>query len=209
MCENAKGWELQTKPFTWECSRCHRQTSVTAGTVMHRSKLPLRTWFEAIRLLASHSNGISAEQAQGQLGLGSYKTAWLLLLKLRRAMVNPERTLLQELVEVDEAEVPLRSKHDPIAHYGIPNVGKLLIIGAAELDEDGFPQRLRLEPLADKTGPSVRGFIERVVERGATVGSDGLAGYRKLSEHLQHVARSSATWRPTSSCHGRTGRSAT
>jgi hypothetical protein len=165
----AKGWELTTKPHTWECATCHRQTSVTAGTVMHWSKLSLRTWFEAIHLMTSHSNGISAEQAQAQLGLGSYKTAWLLLTKLRRAMVNPDRTLLQSLVEVDETEVPLRSKHDPIAGYGIPNVGKLLIIGAVEIDEDNRPRRLRLEPLTDKTGPSVRDFVERVVERGAEV----------------------------------------
>jgi hypothetical protein len=48
-CGVCKGWELETKPFTWECSGCHRQTSVTAGTVMHRSKLPLRTWFEGLR----------------------------------------------------------------------------------------------------------------------------------------------------------------
>ena len=42
---------------------------------MHRSKLPLRIWFEAIHLMTSHSNGISAEQAQAQLGIRSYKTA--------------------------------------------------------------------------------------------------------------------------------------
>ena len=53
------------------------------------------------------------EQAQAQLGIRSYKTAWLLLHKLRRAMVDPNRSLLQGLVEVDESEVPLRSKHDP------------------------------------------------------------------------------------------------
>jgi hypothetical protein len=187
-CGVCKGWELETKPFTWECAGCHRQTSVTAGTVMHRSKLPLRTWFEAIHLLTSHSNGISAEQAQAQLGIGSYKTAWLLLTKLRRAMVDPERTMLRDLVEADETEVPFRSKDDPIAGHGIPNVGKLLIIGAVELDDMGRPRRLRLEPLKDKTGPSVRGFVERVVEGGATVISDGLPGYRKLSEH-RHIGK--------------------
>ena len=187
-CGHDKGWELATKPFTWECAGCHRQTSVTAGTVMHRSKLPLRTWFEAIRLLTSHSNGISAEQAQAQFGIGSYKTAWLLLHKLRRAMVSPDRGLLRSLVEVDETEIPFRSKHDPIRAHGIPNVGKLLIIGAAELSEEGRPHRVRLEPLTDRSGESVRSFVERVVERGATVVSDGLAGYRKLEEH-RHLGR--------------------
>jgi hypothetical protein len=52
---------------------------MTAGTVMHGSKVPLRTWF-----LATHSNGMSALQLQAKLSLGSYKTAWLLLHKLRR-----------------------------------------------------------------------------------------------------------------------------
>jgi hypothetical protein len=59
-------------------------------------------------LASSHSNGISALQLQAQLGLGSYKSAWLMLHKLRRAMVAPDRMLLAELV--DEAEIAYRTK---------------------------------------------------------------------------------------------------
>ena len=58
-------------------------------------------------------------------------------------MVNPERCLLMGLVEVDETEVPLRSKHEPIANHGIPNVGILQVIGAVEIDEDGIPTGCR------------------------------------------------------------------
>jgi transposase-like protein len=187
-CDGRKGWELRAKRFTWECAKCHHQSSVTAGTVMHRSHLPLRTWFQAIRLLTCHSNGLSAEQAQAQLGLGSYKTAWLLLQKLRRAMVDPDRVKLDGIVEVDETEVPLRSKRDPIAGHGIPNVGKLLIIGAVELTDDGKPKRLRLEPLADKAGETVRAFVGRTVERGSRVITDGLPGYRALAG-FKHVGK--------------------
>jgi predicted RNA-binding Zn-ribbon protein involved in translation (DUF1610 family) len=97
-CGDVKGRELSGKKFTWECAKCGRQTSVTAGTVMHRSKLPLTTWFMAIHLVSSHSNGISALQLQTQLGLGSYKTAWLMLQKLRRAMVDPHHSQLADLV---------------------------------------------------------------------------------------------------------------
>jgi hypothetical protein len=67
---------------------------------MERSHLPLRSWFIAAHIVTSHSNGISALQLQAQLGLGSYKSAWLLLQKLRRAMVDPDRNPLQEIVEV-------------------------------------------------------------------------------------------------------------
>src|SRR5215218_6515147 len=67
-CGGAKGWELGIKKFTWECAACGRQTSVTAGIVMHRSKVALRTWFLAAHLMATHSNGLSALQMQAHLG---------------------------------------------------------------------------------------------------------------------------------------------
>ena len=113
-CAGAKGWPHGGKPFTFECAACCKQTSVTAGTIMHGSKLPLIVWFWAVYLMATHSNGISALQLQKQLGLGSYKSAWLLCAKLRRAMVAPGRAPLAGLIEVDEAEIPLRTKADPV-----------------------------------------------------------------------------------------------
>jgi|GEM_PF-3772522 len=102
---------------------------------MHRSHLPLKTWFLAAHIVATHSNGISALQLQGQLGLGRYKTAWLLLQKLRRAMVDPGRSPLQTLVEIDETEMPFRSKQDPMdkKKAGRSPVGKIFILGAVEL----------------------------------------------------------------------------
>src|SRR5512144_1997637 len=106
-CGHDRGWELASKAFTWECACCGKQTSVTAGTVMHASKLPLTAWFWAAYLMATHSNGISALQLRNELGLGSYKSAWLLCAKLRRAMVAPGRSPLAGLAEVDETEIPL------------------------------------------------------------------------------------------------------
>ncbi len=75
----------------WQCKRCGHQTSVTAGTVMHKTRTPLTLWFWAAYLVATHTPGISAVQLQRQLGIGRYETAWLMLQKLRRAMVAPER----------------------------------------------------------------------------------------------------------------------
>jgi hypothetical protein len=80
---------------------------------MHGTHLPLRTWFLAAYLLATHSNGMSALQLQPKLGLGSYKTAWLLLHKLRRAMVDPDRRPLRGIIEIDETNVPFRRKDEP------------------------------------------------------------------------------------------------
>ena len=61
---------------------------------MERTHLPRHSWFIAVHIITSHPNGISALQLQAQLGLGSYKSAWLLLQKLRRAMVDPDRNLV-------------------------------------------------------------------------------------------------------------------
>ena len=87
-CGHDHGWILDSKVWKYECSECGKQTSVTAGTVMHGSKLALSTWFCAAYLMATHSNSIPALQLQKLLGLGSYKTAWLLCAKLRHAMVG-------------------------------------------------------------------------------------------------------------------------
>src|SRR5215211_4423814 len=100
-CGGRQAWVLERRHL-WECADCHRQTSVTAGTVMHGTRTPLRTWFWAAYLVATHHPGISAKQLQRQLGLSRYETAWLILQKLRRAMVAPEREALRGEVEIDE-----------------------------------------------------------------------------------------------------------
>jgi predicted RNA-binding Zn-ribbon protein involved in translation (DUF1610 family) len=117
-CGGGKAWRLQTKAWTYECASCGRQTSVTAGTIMHHSKLPLTAWFWAAYLMATHSNGISALQLQRQLAFGSYKTAWLICAKLRCSMRAPGRSPWAGLVEVDETEIACRSKNDPVTGGG-------------------------------------------------------------------------------------------
>ena len=188
-CGHRKAWQLRTKAFTYECSRCHRQTSVTAGTVMHGSKLALSVWFWAAYLMATHSNGISALQVQEQLALGSYKSAWLLCAKLRRAMVAPGRQPLAGLVEVDETAISCRSKSDPPAGgSGRSHQGKLLVAGAVEVRDDR-PGRLRLAAVADFSADSLHTFLNANLAAGATAKTDGWSGYPGAPDltHEPHV----------------------
>ncbi len=131
-----------------ECARCHRQTSVTASTVLHRSHLPLKTWFLAAWLVATHSNGISARQLWLQLGLGSYKTAWLLAQKLRRSMVDPNRDPLEGVVEVDQTEMPFRADDDPDNPL---KTGKIIVIGAVEVIDRATGGAQRPKALGQKS----------------------------------------------------------
>jgi hypothetical protein len=85
------------------CAQCGRKTSVTAGTIFHRSHTPVSTWFAAVWFVTSQKTGVSALGLQRALGFGSYETAWAWLHKLRRAMVRPDRDMLSGVVELDEA----------------------------------------------------------------------------------------------------------
>ncbi len=176
-CGHGAAWALRTKPWTYECRGCRRQTSVKAGSLMHGSKLALGLWFWAAYLMATHSNGISALQLQRQLGLGSYKTAWLLCAKLRAAMVDPRRSPLAGLVEVDETTIHYRHRQAAAAGgFGRSPKGKLLIAGACEIKGKG-PGRLRLARITNASASSLHGFIAANIAPQSTARTDGWPAY--------------------------------
>src|ERR1035438_3224271 len=118
-CGSSRAW--RSARALWVCCDCQRQTSVTAGTIFGDSNLPLMLWFRAIWHVVTQKNGASALGLQRVLGLGSYRTAWSLLHKLRRAMVRPGREPLQGLVEVDESYLGADRKSTRLnsSHLGI------------------------------------------------------------------------------------------
>src|SRR5438477_5298709 len=209
-CGGGKAWRLETKPWTYECAGCGRQTSVTAGTIMHHSKLPLTAWFWAAYLMATHSNGISALQLQRQLAFGSYKTAWLICAKLRCSMLAPGRSPLAGLVEVDETQIACRSQIDPVTGGGgRSHQGKMLVVGAVEVEDGGLgPGRIRLSQVADYSAASLHAFLADNVAAGATAKTDGWSGYPGAAG-VTTIPMSSARWPPISSCRGFTGSSPT
>src|SRR5260370_14887490 len=100
-CGHSKAYAI-SKRKSWQCAACRQQVSLTAGTVLHNTKTPLTFWFWAAYLMTTDKRGISALLLQRQLGLRRYETAWMMLHKLRRAMVNPEREPLRGEVGGDE-----------------------------------------------------------------------------------------------------------
>src|ERR1700751_834739 len=179
-CSAGRAWLLQTKAFTYECAGCGRQTSVTAGTIMHASKLPLTIWFWAAFLMATHSNGIPALRRKSQLARGSYRTAWMLCAKLRRAMVNPEREPLRGIVEADETLIRFRTKNDPIVvPAGRSAVGKMLVAGAIEID-GGQPRRARLKVIEGFGKQEIHAFVFGAVARQTQLVTDDWASYQDI-----------------------------
>jgi predicted RNA-binding Zn-ribbon protein involved in translation (DUF1610 family) len=195
VCGKGRAAALKSRAYTYECSGCGRQTSITAGTAMHRTKLPLTTWFWAAHLMATHSNGMSARQLEDQLGL-TYRTAWLLTQKLRRSMVDPDREPLEGVVEVDQTEIPFREGD---TFFEPDNAGKILVIGAVEVIDRDIDQsrprrkhakyldtrsgRVRLAMIADNTAASIEAFVRANVKRGTTLLTDGHASYPGLTDY--------------------------
>jgi len=99
-CSYRGAWRIARRRL-YQCKSCRHQTSVTAGTALHRSKLPLRIWFWAVFLVGRHKKGMSALQLQQDLGIGSYRTAWALMHKIRACFTENEAFPLKGFVEVD------------------------------------------------------------------------------------------------------------
>jgi transposase-like protein len=172
-CGGRKAWPASELLF--ECAACHRQVSVTAGTIFQDSRLPLTLWFRAVWWVTSQKNGVSAMGLQRVLGLKSYKTAWTMLHKLRRAMVRPGRDRLQGRVEVDEAFVGGEEE----GVYGRQIASKAIVAVAVEEDGDGIG-RIRMRRIPDASAESLMPFIEQSVEPGTVVHTDGWRGYHPL-----------------------------
>jgi len=98
-CGGARAWWL-TRGL-WRCASCRLESSVTAGTILADTRLPLTTWLAAAWYVTNQKSGVSALSLQRALGLARYETAWTLLHKLRRAMVRPGRDRLAGELEGD------------------------------------------------------------------------------------------------------------
>ena len=144
--------------------------------------MSLVVWFRAIWQVTSQKNGMSALGLQRVLGLGSYKTAWAMLHKLRRAMVRPGRERLSGVVEVDETYWGGEEK----GVRGRQTFDKALIAVAAEAAPGRGKAigRIRLRHIPDTTRATLHGFIGQAIEPGSIVVTDGLQAYRNLKGYV-------------------------
>jgi len=161
------------------CPQCQERSSVTAGTIFHRTRTPLTVWFAACWLFATGKDGVSALSLKRTLNIGSYQTAWAMLHKLRSALINPDRSPLSGIVEVDETFI------------GGPEAGlsggrergkKVLVAIAVEVREPRGIGRCRMKVIPDASGASLLPFVTERVAPGTRVITDGWSGYIGLAK---------------------------
>ena len=174
------------------CRSCAHQASVTAGTIFDKTRTPLRVWLAAAWYVTNQKLGVSALGLKRVLGLGSYQTAWTMLHRFRRAMVRPERELLNGEVEVDETYLAISDRDKPLSSEGRKsNTSKILVAIAVEIHQPKGFGRIRLRRIENESDACVVPFVRENIEPGANVRTDGSAAYRSLSkigfEHNRQV----------------------
>ncbi|MDG6226256.1 MAG: IS1595 family transposase, partial [Candidatus Thermoplasmatota archaeon] len=161
------------------CRSCLHQTSVTAGTIFHGTRTPLRLWFSAIWYVVNQKNGTNALGLQRVLGFKSYQTAWAMLHKLRRVMIRPHREKLSGIIEVDEFYIG--KKEDEKKGRLVEN--KSIVIVAVEMNNKKGLGRVRLRQIKNVSEDSLIPFINDVVEKGSTIKTDGWVGYYNVEKN--------------------------
>jgi transposase-like protein len=186
-CDDTRAYPVRARGLM-ACGNGH-QTSVTAGTMMHRTKQPLLAWFYGAFLVSTLTPGISAVQFQRQLGLSRYETAFQMLHKLRACLVDPAREQLKGEVEVDEAYVGGVEK-------GRPGRGaetkSIILVGVEVIPYEALGKdretmitriragRVRISVAPDLAAATLVPWVQRNVAVGSRVLTDGNASYNGL-----------------------------
>ena len=205
-CGAREAWRLKARPRVYECAACHRQESVTAGTVLHRTRTHLTKWFLAAYLMGRDKRGVSAKFLQRELGV-AYQTAWTMAHKLRHGLSEDPARPLRGLLEADETFIGGRG--DPTSPgRSTKNPDKSLVVAAVEKvpapkNKKGkhghavkrqhgfFAGAARVAVLPAATGAELGAFLTGNVATGSHLLTDGFAGYRSrdaaLDAHLKHT----------------------
>jgi len=164
VCKGGNTW--QTSRGLWHCRGCGNQTSVTSGTIFHRTRKPLRLWLRAMWHITNQKYGTNALGLDRVLGLGCYETAWQWLHKLRRAMVRPGRDQLSGLIQVDETYVGGRKT----GKRGRGAEGKAIVAIAVEDKISEGIGRIRLQHILYASADSLGNFAKMVISPGGVMG---------------------------------------
>jgi len=174
-CGNDQSW-LNSRNVN-VCKLCRSETTITSGTIFHKSRLPLTTIFRAMWWIVAQKNGVSAKGLQRILGIGSYETAWTWLHKFRRIMVISDRDKLSGDIEVDETLIGGRRS----GKRGRGAEGKVLVLISLEVKEVGTG-RVRLAMIPNASRKSINPFIKDNIIDQSVITTDGWNGYVDLTK---------------------------
>ena len=177
-CGGATASWIRTRRL-YQCHGCRAQVSLTAGTIFHKTRTPLRTWFWLILFMGQNKHGISMLQAQRWLRLGSYKTIWAMAHKIRTAMAHRDsRYTLAGLIELDDAEFGHRTLKGERRYK--PQGPKTVRVAVST--RRGRPAFTRLEVAEPASTLSTKAWAQRTLAPGSCLRTDGGSPFLPLTD---------------------------
>ena len=195
-CGCMRAYQLRERCRVFMCCECNSQESVTAGTVLHRTKIPLLKWFWAAYLMSQDIRGVSAKHISRELNL-RYATAWTMLHKLRRALADTMASPLKGVVEVDETYYGGKGSTESKGR-SLYNKNKSLIVMAVErkpakgdkapgINQSGFVcGNAKVSLVVSASSEDLSPFVRSALKKGTNMLTDGWAGYRGNEMHTDH-----------------------
>ena len=185
-CGNNKNIYKLGKEGQYKCSNkeCYKKFTVTVGTVFESGKAPLVKWFAAMYLVSAHTKGISSLQLGRDLGV-TQKTAWFMLHRIRQMLTEKNPTALNNLVESDESFFggKEKNKHSNKKTKGTQGgSGKAVVLGLLERGGN-----IKVTQIENREGATLLPIIAEQVTKGATIATDELTAYNKLSDDYTHI----------------------
>jgi transposase-like protein len=175
----------------YQCNRCHRQTSLKAGTIFHKSRLPLRKWFLAMHLLSQAKHSISILELKRQVGT-CYSAAWMLKHKILQVMLEREKgRVLSERVEVDDAYMG-GERHDGTSGRG--TTGKIPFLAAVQTSTEENPDErrvlyIKVSVMKNFRSKTIRAWAKRSLAKTAIVFSDGMPAFNAIGKVVSHYKK--------------------
>ena len=168
-----------------QCNACRRQFTVTVGTVLERSKIPLHKWVHAMHLMCASKKGVSAHQLHRMFGI-SYKSAWFMAHRLREALRDPSPEGLGgtgKIVEADETyfgDKDVVTKRTKRGKSGLS--GKRAVLGLVERGG-----KVRTVHINEVSAANVSDIVRRNLSRESRLMTDESRLYIKVGEEFtQH-----------------------
>ena len=188
ICQSKRCSRIKTRSL-WQCLDCDHQASVTAGTVMHRTKVPLLLWLYALWSIGRRKAGISALQFQRETGIRTYRTAWTLLHKVRRVLdESVEYQLECGKVEVDVSMVEGAGEKSGRMGRRLGDGDAWLVAAVERIEQERGEKTIsvsgsaRLEVIQQTNKETLEAFVKETTKIGSTVVTDGLNGYKGLKD---------------------------
>jgi len=182
-CGHTEYFDIKSRSL-YQCKACNHQASVTAETIMDKTRTPLKKWFLAIYLMAEDKRGISALSLKKQISV-SYQTAWAMCHKIRHAMgERDEDYSLKGIIEMDEAFFGASAEGGKRGR----GTDKTAVFVSVELTKDGKPEFVKMKVVETDNeesvdGETVKKHAEKTIVKGSEIRTDGLSIYNLLSEN--------------------------